>query len=103
MNQNKTMSNDEEFINYRLDKLEKSIDAIITSLSPVQFTLQNEKINTLSVRMEKMESAVDEIKSFMFKAIGALTIISLIIQLVAPILIDAYKNKDKHTVEFIEK
>jgi len=138
--ENKTEINDNNVINYRLDKLEEAV-ATLSRLSEVvlrwdaRFTAQGglmqcgihavrmdafdkrlEEIYKISidrtkgyllieeheVKIKTFDHEVDCLKSYMNKAIGALVIISLLIQLAGPVMMDRFRHNDPPVITQVE-
>jgi hypothetical protein len=97
----------DNLVEYRLDKLEAGFTEIAKTLtelknvvlrmeerfsnsnfSPINCSMHSQKIDQYAVRLDAVEKEVSEIKTYMQRAIGALIVISLIIQLVGPVIAD---------------
>jgi hypothetical protein len=100
---------------YRLTKLEEAVaslselknvvlrwDAKFSGVNPFNCQIHQEKIDTLNRRMEMAEKNIDELKKFMYKAAGALIIISIVVQLIGPIILNYIKPPQPQKVEYIQ-
>lgn len=105
---NNTNNTDKDnLIEYRLDRLEAGFEEIAKTLtelknailrweerfsnanfSPITCQMHSQKIEHFTNRLNNVEKEVSEIKQYMQRAIGALVIISFIIQLAGPVITD---------------
>jgi hypothetical protein len=111
----------ETLLEYRLDKLEKGFEQLVGTLTelktivmkwdarigeghwPLKCSAHAEKIEEIARRVTKMEDDMDEMKKFVHKACGALIIISVVIQLTGPLLMEKVFGNTKPVIELIEK
>jgi hypothetical protein len=93
-----------QLLDYRVGQLESAVkdfalikekvlgwDARFGNSVYLQCPVHSERMNSLSERMEKAENSIEGCNKFMYKAIGALVVISIIIQLVGPLALDYLK------------
>lgn len=125
----------ENIIDFRLSKLEEAVTQLINNLTTLkdimarwdarigdgnkllQCDLHQERMTNLINRMNKIESdvdirttkvetEVDNLKSIIWKASGALIVLSVIVQLFGPFVMDRVfgsNNSKSQVVELIEK
>jgi glutathionylspermidine synthase len=107
----------ENLVNYRLDRLEEAITSLtvlkdIVARWDVRFgntdflqcPLHNERMIHLSKRMDVAETDIGQLKKFVYKATGALVIISIIVQLLVPVILEHLKTDVNRTqVELLGK
>jgi predicted RNase H-like nuclease (RuvC/YqgF family) len=114
----------EELVDYRLDKLERGFEQIANILtelknivvrwderfdkanfSPLTCQMHSEKILQFTNKLNAIEKDVDELKAYLHKTIGALVIISIVFQLVGPIIVDKLhgESTSKQHIEKVEE
>jgi hypothetical protein len=111
----------ENLTEYRLNKLETTLTELVSNLSilrdivlkwdarigeghwPLKCNSHADKIEEINRRVTKMEDDMDEMKKFFHKAFGALVVISIVIQLTGPLLMEKVFGNNKPVIELIEK
>ena len=86
---------------FRLEKLELAIEKIADALSKLKDIIA--KYENLEEKIKNMETELSELKAFFYKATGALIVISFIIQLVSPVILDKFMHPAPAQIEFIQK
>lgn len=116
------MSNEhhkEDLTEFRLQKLEEAVSALSTLKDIVtrwdvrfsanegflQCPVHKIKMEEFEKRMNKVEEDMGKMKKFVYQATGALVIISIIVQLLGPMLIEKMKESslrnNNPTVEMV--
>lgn len=107
----------EDLVSYRLDRLEEAItsltvlkdivarwDTRFSGIDFLQCPLHNERLINVTKRVDTMEQDIAQIKKFIYKATGALVIISIVVQLLVPVILEHLKSHDNATqVELLGK
>lgn len=87
----------ENLVEFRLKKVEDAVDSLdiikdtvlkwdtrFTNSGMMQCPVHQMRMEQLENRMNKFEEDMREIKAFMYKAIGALVALSIVVQLIGP-------------------
>jgi hypothetical protein len=118
----------DDFVNFRLSKLEEAVTALVQNLNtlkdivvrwdskisdgnwPPKCALHherqeqvNKRMDAQEVKMENMNKEIIELKSIIWKASGALIVLSIVVQLLGPVVIQKVFSDNKPTIELIEK
>lgn len=91
---------------YRLTHLEEALksiktiedtiirwDTVFSQRGNMDCNLHAERLRVLDGRVSTMETDINGLKKFVYKASGALVVISIIIQLTMPVIIDKFSGK----------
>ena len=101
-------------IEYKIEKLEEAIDSIALIKNMVlrwdsrfgqdnnneyfQCPVHNERMKSFETRIHVMETSIEELKKFVYKATGALVVISIVIQLSFPLMIGKKSNENSNII-----
>ena len=101
-------------IDYRLGKIEEAItslnaikdivlrwDTNFAQLGASLFSIpvQIERLTVVEKKVGSIETTMEQLKKFMYKSIGAIAVLSIVIQLLAPMAIDRLKGEKPNTTQ----
>lgn len=93
--------NNNNLTDFRLTKLEEAIEKIADALIKLKDIIA--KYENLEEKIKNMETELNDLKKFFYKSVGALVVISFIIQLLAPVVLDKVLHPASAQIEYIQK